>query len=853
MYMRHIKTSILLLLALLCGTAARTQQVVPSLTGTDFWMSFLPNYSSYSECSVMIASEESCTAHISCQMTGWETTVNIVAGRVLQVTLPDPFPELEDTVCASWHITTTAPAIVYASNFSDASHDMSAILPTSTLRNDYMVQTYGAMGDQEVSIVAPYDSTEVEIVFAEDVPNRNGQIIHHAGDTLRRMLHGGGSAFLLRAQYLDYLEDHGFSGTRIHASKPVAVFQGNSCTMVPTVSSACDHLYEQCIPTNFWGRHFVVMPTVGRTALSVDQMPAGMFIGDMVKITSREPDCIVTIEGQNVDTLATGETYTFLVANHPPDTSETNIFEYPGMDLDFYQADALPITTSTPVTVCFYITGITFGGTPGDPAAVILPPLEQGVSHAVAAVYNTPLTQNHHINIVATNEDAPLVTIDGRSIASQFTSTADGFSWARLTIVPGTHVIDADTGRFLATFYGLGECESYAYIAGMAVRSADYDVHANSHSVCMGDTVTIAVRLGEEGLGADWQVDGQAYGSGMDTVRLVFDSVGRHQVAIAITPVSDTVWEIITVHPPYFALESDSICPGDSLLWQGHTLTESGYYADTLHTVHGCDSVMAMQLTVIDIPQPSFTLETDCENYRYSILGTFVGDTTGYALEWHASPPDPALEGQPWDSLGLSPTQTTTYILSIGGRCPFDTLFTLNPIEWPVARMEVRPETPSYSHPHFQAYDRSLNADDRRWWVDGVPAGNEPVLQHTADLFADSVRLTLVALNQACADTLHQTLHINHTAAWSPNTFTPDRETNNRFFVVLNEGVAEELHVYNRNGLLVAHIVGENPQWDGTRDGTPCPQGAYVWHLRYRRDDIPKSQQTLTGTVTLLR
>ncbi len=846
--MRTIKKSFLLLIVLLSTVVAGAQQIVPSLTGTDFWMSFLPNYGPNSERSVMIASEENCTAHISSPTISWNTTVSIEANRVSHVVLPDVYPGEESTSCCSWHITTTGPAIVYASNFADASHDMSAILPTPTLRNDYMVQTYGPFPNQEVSIVATCDSTEVEIIFGDIVPNGDGQIQYSAGDTLRTTLMHG-MTYLLRAQF--YI-DKGLTGTRIHATKPVAVFQGHSCTTVPWGSQACDHLYEQCIPTNFWGRHFVVMPTVGRSISTFGSN--NNFIGDMVEVTARGNGCDVTIEGQSVATLDAGETYTFVVANHPPDTGDRTFFAYPGRNFDFYQSDALSVNTSTPASVCFYISGISYGGAPGDPAMVLLPPIEQGISHAIAAVYNTPLTQSHHINIVATNEDAPLVTVDGQSIASEFTATEEGFSWARIAIDTGSHVIDADTGRFLATFYGLGEAESYAYIAGMAVRSADYDVHANRHTACPGDTVTITVRLGEEGLGTEWQLDGQPLGSGMDTVRLALDDAGRHNVTIAITPVGDTVWEIITVNPSYSILESDSICPGDSLRWQGQTLTESGYYVDTLHTMYGCDSVMAMQVIIFDVPQPTFTLETDCENYRYSIMGSVTGDTSGYTLAWHSSPADPDLEGQPWDSLALSPNQLTIYSLRIdNGHCPYDTAFTLKPVLWPVAIMEVNPDRLTNEHPQFEAYDRSLNADSHHWWVDGVPAGSEPILRHRALHDVDSILITLVAFNQACADTLLHTLPFSHSAVWAPNIFTPDRDENNLFRILLNEGVAEELFVYNRNGLLMAHIAGPDPQWDGTHEGTLCPQGAYVWHLRYRRNDSPDAVITLTGTITLLR
>ena len=41
--------------------------------------------------------------------------------------------------------------------------------------------------------------------------------------------------------------------------------------------------------------------------------------------------------------------------------------------------------------------------------------------------------------------------------------------------------------------------------------------------------------------------------------------------------------------------------------------------------------------------------------------------------------------------------------------------------------------------------------------------------------------------------------------------------------------------------------------WDGTHNGQPCPQSAYVWLLRYRSVEFPDVWQTTSGTVTLLR
>ena len=216
-------------------------------------------------------------------------------------------------------------------------------------------------------------------------------------------------------------------------------------------------------------------------------------------------------------------------------------------------------------------------------------------------------------------------------------------------------------------------------------------------------------------------------------------------------------------------------------------------------------------------------------------------------------PPDDSLEVQLWDSLCLSPSATTTYRFSIAGYCPFDTAFTLSPIQWPEADMEVRPEVLNDDHLDFEACDVSGNAKSRHWWVDGRYASDDPVYFGKGNVLEDSLLLTLVALNESCADTLVRVIPIIHSSVWVPNVFTPDGRTNNLFAPVLNGCTAEDLYIYNRQGLLVAHVEGNNPSWDGTRKGEPCPQGTYVYVFYYYRNNEPLRRQKKVGTVTLLR
>ena len=916
------KTLTFALLVLLTLTA-HAQQFVRSMSGTDFWMAFLNNGNisgTYTQCYIMIASEDNCTAYIDNPLQGWDTTVFVAAGEINRVQVPDLQTSLVygcSIINEAWHISTSAPAIVYAANYYNFSYDMTAIMPSSALKCDYMTQTYNSeMYGPEINIVAPYDSTRIQITLRDGVSisygNWNFSQIYFPGDTIDTLLMSGQTCRLYSAYGSAPGYTSGFSGTRIQSSKPIAVFQGHPCGYIPVSNTrymaygAGDILFEQTIPTAYWGSRFMVIPIPGRDTAMVSG-PGGIVVGDMVTVTSLEDNCMLNIGDSVVGPLASGESYSFVLSDHPATMPDD-------VDMDLFQSDALPIEASSPVSVLYYIAGCYFAGFPGDPASAVVPPVDQGISYSIVQIRNTLFTTSHFISIVMPTDDVPLMTMNSAHIDTFFTSASNGLSYARIPVAEGVYRLDADSGRFLAMVYGLGNTESYACVAGMAFKDTSFDVRASRHTLCMGDTVTIFTRH-RDSVSLNWRIDDQPITVARDTLHISFDSAGCHRVTIVMVPwgdsscpcsqMSDTVIEIITVHstylketedticlgdtlqwhgqtltnegiftdslhsvngcdsiismnlflhPVFYQKEYDTVCPGDTILWNGRTFSGVGIYEDTLVSVDGCDSVAAIQLSHYRMPQVAFSVVPQCMDYRFAVHSTVEGDTEGCLISWTASPQDSSLAGQPWDDIVVSPSQSTTYRLVFDGcRCPFDTSFTLSPLRWPVAEMKVQPEQLSIDNLDIKAYDRSLNADARRWWVDGLFAGEEPVLYYRANILEDSLLLTLVATNEACSDTLTRVIPIFHSVAWAPNVFTPDGTDNTLFAPVLNECVAEELYIYNRQGLLVAHIVGDNPSWNGTHENTPCTQGAYVWLLRYHSSQEPTRTHEQVGTVLLLR
>jgi gliding motility-associated-like protein len=60
-----------------------------------------------------------------------------------------------------------------------------------------------------------------------------------------------------------------------------------------------------------------------------------------------------------------------------------------------------------------------------------------------------------------------------------------------------------------------------------------------------------------------------------------------------------------------------------------------------------------------------------------------------------------------------------------------------------------------------------------------------------------------------------------------------------------------QMQVFNRWGNLIFETHDVNKGWDGYFDGKLCPQGAYVWKVKFKfinRQTIVKS-----GSVTLIR
>ena len=865
--MKPIRNIMLAFLLLGIGVPCGAQGVVNRMLGTDFWMMFLKQLTGSVEdgmdvdCFFMLTASEESEVTISYSATGWDTLVTVPAGGAVRVSVPDdqsPTHHFGAKIDSNaWHIQATTPISVTAYNDIDYSYDATAILPTDALRTYYMTQVYQAIPHgPEVGIVAPYDSTRVWSVLEKNICQDTGfldRAVYNAGDTIEFLLMRGQTCLLRNAGWtatqLTWISECSLDGLRIHSDKPIAVFQGNNAAYVPYGgdSQAPDHLYDQCIPVEYWGNHFVIEPVIGRQPYSCTNPPRTYHnYGDMVRVMAKDDNCHISLDGQEVAVLQSGQTYSFVLSDHPANLPAS-------WGMDFYYSPCIELTATSPVMVCYYITGVFFGGTPGDPAFMTVPPVENGVNHAIFQPHNTPVSTQHWINIVTPSVYASQITLDGANINSQFSATAGGYSYACIPVSQATHTIDAGNGIFIAYLYGLGYAESYLHTVASNTENKPYNVWTQRNEACVGDSITVGILRFNNSLSASWYIDGVWIADATDSLTVVFDSTGTHQITTVISPIGDTVYTYITVGSYNTFHSTATICSGSSYSWRGRELSVDGNYTDTLTVIGGCDSVIILQLSVLVTPQISITVEEDCSRKGYSIVSLVEpdGEVSPY---WTSNPTDSTLALQQWDSIVVSPTVATLYTLAFDGLCPNDTSILLSPSEWPVAAMEVQPSMLSLDNLQLVAQDVSLNTTERTWYVNDEVAGHASTLYYSASAATDSVWLMLVANRGECTDTANATIPVSHSVIWAPNAFTPNEDNNQRFIIKGNDVTMIDLYIYARNGVLVWHSDNPSEGWDGNlKDGKSCPQATYTWILRYRRKDQPKMIQKAVGTVTLLR
>ena len=445
------------------------------------------------------------------------------------------------------HITTENNVSVYAMNKRQYSADMTVVLPTYSLGNNYYVLSHwedgnrndNANSDSEFLIVGITDSTEVEIIPTYETISGNPTNV-----PFRVTLHQG-QTYQLRAK--GDLTGSQIIATNQTGCQDFAVFSGNMYTQVGecNVQNGHDHLYAQMYPTNTLGKEFVVVPLENR------------YGGDIIKFLATKDNTTITAN-ENTFQLDAGEYVKILSEN------------------------VLKVFSDKPIAVGQYSRTMDCDGTLGDPFLIPISPNEQMLKRITFYAPSIATLSLYSVSIITRKNEIANITFDGSSIDNQFTGiTNSDYAFARINTVGGNHTIKSNDG-FIAYVYGFGHNESFGYTTGASLGNLNIDFNITDQnektpidSLCLNSEIGFTpiadtiFTLFEYDFG-----DGTTFFSTEDT--MVFHSyseIGEYLVTLTASTGGDDCSngneevsrKIIRVIEPYASIFGPrSVCPNTS-------------------------------------------------------------------------------------------------------------------------------------------------------------------------------------------------------------------------------------------------------------------------------------------------
>ena len=626
-----------ILIFLMLFAAALSTMAQSSSQGKEFWFSFMQNghrhYNNnmvdWVELTVMISAKRACTGTIrrACNPTEY-ISFSVGNNDAVFVDIPELWAynegNEEEVDSKALVLTATDTVSVFISNVANYSFDASFVLPVESLGAEYIIQT-----DQQVVtdsyqwhlretssflIVAVEDDTEVEIVPSVATVRGRG-----AGVPFRVTLSAGQTYFVRSNNNSEWRD---LSGSTIFAldGRKIAVFSGNTITRIPGESTnGRDHVFEQALPVDSWGRQFVVTSSCNRAR-------------DIVKITSASDDNVIYRDGEEIAIIGYAESF------------ELELLAEEG---------SCYIETSEPSIVYLYHTSWEdpfepSGARLGDPSMVWIPPVEQKIGEITFCMFDNDhefaAITEQYVNVVVHRLDANRVFLDGEQISETDFQSVQGnsdYRFVRKAVSKGTHHLSCEAG-LIAHVYGFGQAIGYAYCVGANVLTLTGKLYVNGlwsgsyHdglNMCSDDEVSMRVAANYAVEQVDWSFDDGQTAQGME-VTYQYPQAGDYLASarvrgfntVTLEPVDDTMSIDIHVGETFVVEGSYEVC--DSVELFGHVYHESGYYQIIGTGLYGCDSSYYLHVTIHD-GKPSFEIqgehwpiggsETHISKYDYSV------------------------------------------------------------------------------------------------------------------------------------------------------------------------------------------------------------------------------------------
>jgi gliding motility-associated-like protein len=735
--------------------------------GTDFWFAFMEHRDiGLNSMVAMITAKENTTGRISIPGQGWSEPFSVQANEVTLVTLPKTAETLssENITQTGVHVTSQRPVSVYIHQYYNRRAEAAVVLPRETLGRAYYVMSYyGLFREAEeypsqFIIVAREDDTRIDIRLADDTKGGRAK-----GSTFSIRLDAGETY-----QVQTRLGSGDLTGSLVTADKNFAIFGGARWTVVPSnCGGAWDNLLEQMYPIDSWGKQFITVPNA-----SVNF--------DVFRILASEDNTRVEVHGIGTDVY------------------ELDAGEF----VEYRSSVSTYIVGDKPILAAQYNVGsFCSGHNVGDPSMVLLNSIEQ--TRDTVTLYNSSFQNivENYINVIARTVDIDFVLFDGQTFAEQEVEVFpvagnNDFSFARVRVSRGSHTIIAEGCGVIATAYGYGDVESYAYSGGASFSK----INANPipEGGCLNDTIFFDTGLSPLRYSVFWDL-----GDGNTTTSSkfghIYDQLGDFEVQLIVSDdclmtidtfyrdLKVTLRQAVDAEPDITVCETEAIQLGATDLdgaryeWKG----PAGFFSGE-------------QFPMLRNTEPE-------ESGAYEVIGIISGCATFPALTEVTIIPTPEPDLGP-DTIICIKNSDLEYVLDPGSFYRY---------EWSTGQLSEEIVVRQEGQIAVTVFDQY-----------GCKGSDE------------------VQITEQCP-----------TKIYVPNAFSPNYDGTNDTFTVLGTDI-ESLHlqVFDRWGTLMFESTDFTP-WDGRYRGQWVGPGVYVWVavIEGFDENAKPFTERRSGSVTLVK
>jgi len=483
----HTFTRLLILVFILSIMTVHAQQMNKKITktseGTEFWLCFQENSWHHSANRVgkmkltdarggdvyiedrstpnfelFISSDVTTKIRIEIEGIRYKLDTTVVGGTVRRISIPAAAEVTGDGTLQpnAVRITSKSPISVTCLNERGSSTDSYLALPATALGLEYYAMSYHSTPTNDLvshmAIVATQDSTIVyvtpSVMTSRNKPPKVAfPVIMNKGDVyqiaalnfqpMSKSFNGS-----------DTLIFPDLTGTRIQASKPVAVFSGHQCADVPLRVPFCNYLVEQLPPVHSWGKHFILGQFAKRSSY-------------VYRVIASKPQTKIFENSVFIRELQAGEMY------ENSSVGSNNIM----------------LTASEPVLVAQFSQGFLGGAGPvsgrvsrvrgdsiGDPMMLVVSPTQQFLTEYRFATPKTSYTNwKHFVNIIVPSSSVESLRFNGRLIdtmkyAPEFVGLSN-YVAIKMDVPFGVHTVKADVPFGLYS-YGFATNDAYGNMIG---------------------------------------------------------------------------------------------------------------------------------------------------------------------------------------------------------------------------------------------------------------------------------------------------------------------------------------------------------------------------------------------------